>query len=43
MTSNAGTEVKRIHVGFENNNATKETNILDSLGSFFQAGIPKPF
>ena len=36
MTSNAGTGAKQIHVGFENNNAAKETNILESLGSFFK-------
>ena len=36
MTSNAGTGVRQINVGFENNNAAKETNILESLGSFFK-------
>ncbi|MGW9607543.1 AAA family ATPase, partial [Heyndrickxia sporothermodurans] len=36
MTSNAGTATKEIHVGFGQNNAVKETSILDSLGSFFK-------
>ncbi|RLQ97097.1 ATP-dependent Clp protease ATP-binding subunit [Falsibacillus albus] len=36
MTSNAGTSEKNIQVGFEKNNAIKETSILDSLGSFFK-------
>lgn len=36
MTSNAGVATKEIHVGFGQNNAMKETSILDSLGSFFK-------
>ncbi len=36
MTSNAGTGVKEIQVGFEKSNALKETDILASLGSFFK-------
>ena len=36
MTSNAGTSSKTITVGFEKNNAVKESSILDSLGSFFK-------
>lgn len=36
MTSNAGTGEKRIQVGFGQNNALKETSILDTLGSFFK-------
>ncbi|VEF48596.1 ATPase AAA-2 domain-containing protein [Bacillus freudenreichii] len=36
MTSNAGTGVKEIQVGFDKSDALKETNILDSLGSFFK-------
>ncbi|MFK2824827.1 AAA family ATPase [Bacillus sp. B190/17] len=36
MTSNAGTAIKPITVGFEKNNAVKESSILDSLGSFFK-------
>ncbi|KMY53452.1 Clp protease ClpX [Bacillus sp. FJAT-27231] len=36
MTSNAGTATKTITVGFEKNNALKESSILDSLGSFFK-------
>ncbi|KAB7707880.1 AAA domain-containing protein [Bacillus aerolatus] len=36
MTSNAGAAVKPITVGFEKNNAVKESSILDSLGSFFK-------
>ncbi|RDI47671.1 ATP-dependent Clp protease ATP-binding subunit [Falsibacillus pallidus] len=36
MTSNAGAVEKTITVGFEKNNALKETSILDSLGSFFK-------
>ncbi|QQZ08134.1 ATP-dependent Clp protease ATP-binding subunit [Heyndrickxia vini] len=36
MTSNAGVATKEIHVGFDQNNAIKETSILDSLGSFFK-------
>ncbi|WP_433749191.1 AAA family ATPase [Falsibacillus pallidus] len=36
MTSNAGAVEKPITVGFEKNNALKETSILDSLGSFFK-------
>ncbi|KKB39166.1 ClpB protein [Bacillus thermotolerans] len=36
MTSNAGAAEKTITVGFEKNNAVKESSILDSLGSFFK-------
>lgn len=36
MTSNAGSGQKQIHVGFEKNNAIKESDILDSLGDFFK-------
>lgn len=36
MTSNAGVGHKEIKVGFGEDNATKELNILDSLGSFFK-------
>ncbi|HBZ10257.1 MAG TPA: ATP-dependent Clp protease ATP-binding subunit [Bacillus bacterium] len=36
MTSNAGTGVKKIQVGFDKSDALKETSILDSLGSFFK-------
>ncbi|MCR2820919.1 ATP-dependent Clp protease ATP-binding subunit [Lederbergia panacisoli] len=37
MTSNAGTGgAKQIHVGFGQSDIVKETNILDSLGSFFK-------
>jgi len=37
MTSNAGTSgAKQIHVGFNQSDIVKETNILDSLGSFFK-------
>lgn len=36
MTSNAGTGVKEIQVGFDKSDALKETRILDSLGSFFK-------
>ncbi len=36
MTSNAGTGVKEIQVGFDKSDALKETSILDSLGSFFK-------
>ncbi|RWR12437.1 AAA family ATPase [Siminovitchia fortis] len=36
MTSNAGTGVKEIKVGFDKSDALKETSILDSLGSFFK-------
>lgn len=36
MTSNAGTANKTVTVGFEKNNAVKESSILDSLGSFFK-------
>ncbi|MBS4207812.1 ATP-dependent Clp protease ATP-binding subunit [Bacillus sp. FJAT-50079] len=36
MTSNAGTAIKQIQVGFDRSNALKETSILDSLGSFFK-------
>lgn len=36
MTSNAGVNEKTIHVGFNQSEAMKETNILQSLGSFFK-------
>lgn len=36
MTSNAGVGHKPIHVGFGTTNSVEETNILDSLGSFFK-------
>ncbi|MFC5463937.1 ATP-dependent Clp protease ATP-binding subunit [Lederbergia graminis] len=36
MTSNAGTGIQEITVGFANSTAIKESNILDSLGSFFK-------
>ena len=36
MTSNAGVGHKTIKVGFGQNNAVNEANILDSLGSFFK-------
>ncbi|MCJ7841719.1 ATP-dependent Clp protease ATP-binding subunit [Lederbergia sp. NSJ-179] len=36
MTSNAGTTVKPIHVGFNQSEAMKETSILQNLGSFFK-------
>ncbi|NMD72789.1 AAA domain-containing protein [Bacillus sp. DNRA2] len=36
MTSNAGTGYKPIEVGFGKSSAVKESNILDSLGSFFK-------
>lgn len=36
MTSNAGTGIKEIQVGFDKSDALKETSILDSLGSFFK-------
>ncbi|MBG9545963.1 AAA family ATPase [Cytobacillus firmus] len=36
MTSNAGVGHKEIHVGFGAADAVKDSNILDSLGSFFK-------
>ncbi len=36
MTSNAGVAEKAIHVGFNQSEAIQETNILQSLGSFFK-------
>ncbi|USK40429.1 AAA family ATPase [Cytobacillus firmus] len=36
MTSNAGVGQKEVHVGFGAADAVKESNILDSLGSFFK-------
>ncbi|MFT8321149.1 MAG: ATP-dependent Clp protease ATP-binding subunit [Bacillus sp. (in: firmicutes)] len=36
MTSNASVGTKRIVVGFENNAAMEESNLLQSLGSFFK-------
>lgn len=36
MTSNAGVGQKEVHVGFGASDAVKESNILDSLGSFFK-------
>ncbi|QED47333.1 ATP-dependent Clp protease ATP-binding subunit [Cytobacillus dafuensis] len=36
MTSNAGVQNNKIHVGFETNDVLKEASILDSLGSFFK-------
>jgi ATP-dependent Clp protease ATP-binding subunit ClpE len=36
MTSNAGAGQKEIHVGFDQSSATKELNILESLGNFFK-------
>ncbi|URM31918.1 AAA family ATPase [Cytobacillus firmus] len=36
MTSNAGVGQKEVHVGFGAADAVKDSNILDSLGSFFK-------
>jgi ATP-dependent Clp protease ATP-binding subunit ClpE len=36
MTSNAGVGERKIEVGFEKNNAIKESNILQSLGQYFK-------
>ena len=36
MTSNAGTGHKTIKVGFNQSDAVREANLLDSLGSFFK-------
>ncbi|MDQ0176934.1 ATP-dependent Clp protease ATP-binding subunit [Bacillus chungangensis] len=36
MTSNAGTGMKQIQVGFGKSEALKESSLLDSLGSFFK-------
>ena len=36
MTSNAGVGTRKIEVGFDKNNAIKESNILQSLGQFFK-------
>ncbi|MGJ7919687.1 AAA family ATPase [Neobacillus sp. LXY-4] len=36
MTSNAGVGHKQIQVGFDKSNAATESNILESLGSFFK-------
>jgi len=36
MTSNAGVGDRKIEVGFEKNNAIKESNILQSLGNYFK-------
>lgn len=36
ITSNAGVGQKEVHVGFGAADAVKESNILDSLGSFFK-------
>ena len=36
MTSNAGVGTRKIEVGFDKNNAIKESNILQSLGQYFK-------
>ena len=36
MTSNAGVGKRKIEVGFDKNNAIKESNILQSLGQYFK-------
>ena len=36
MTSNAGVGSRKIEVGFDKNNAIKESNILQSLGQYFK-------
>lgn len=36
MTSNAGQQIKEIHVGFGTNEVMKEVSLLDSLGDFFK-------
>ncbi|WLR53695.1 AAA family ATPase [Mesobacillus subterraneus] len=36
MTSNAGVGLRTIKVGFDQNTAVKESNILESLGGFFK-------
>ncbi|WP_338451871.1 AAA family ATPase [Niallia oryzisoli] len=36
MTSNAGVGDRKIEVGFDKNNAIKESNILQSLGNYFK-------
>ena len=36
MTSNAGVGTRKIEVGFDKNNAIRESNILQSLGQYFK-------